>query len=1060
MTKGTVILIGGVCAALAGQSAHAMASTAPVSAYSAIGGAWLGQVCPCDGDTDGSGFVQIQDILLVVDCVNGFEPAPPLTCATNADVDCDGVVDFCDVSRVYCQFAGMTNCCANTVCGACCNSGANFNDPCLVVSPAFCSSVLIVDGNYLGDGAACDPWPCDPILCSTDADCDDQNPCTTDVCLTDGTCLNESVPNGTACPDNLFCNGDETCQQGVCQLGPPRTCDDGLTCTVDACDEAADTCGHTPAACNNDGVCDSPCESASNCAGDCGACTCVLDQDGSGSIQIQDVLNVVDCAEGRTPAPGLTCENADLDCDGVIDYCDVSRVVCAFNGHPNCCDMEIVCGACCNSGANFNDTCLVISQEFCLSLLIDAGEYLGDGTACDPYPCDATGCTADSDCDDQNVCTDDFCLADGTCVNESVPNGTACPDNLFCNGEELCVQGSCSQFAPLTCDDGLACTADSCDEVADTCVNIAAGCNNDGVCDSPCEFAGNCPGDCGACICVLDQDGSGGLINIVDLLHVADCAEGRTPAPGLTCGDADLDCDGDIDYCDVSRVFCAFVGMANCCEVDMPCGACCNSGDSFGHPCLVVSQPFCEAGLIITDGTYLGDGTVCDPWPCDATPCVTDADCHDGNACTTDTCSSGGLCENMPAPDGAPCSDALFCNGDEACHLGACMAGPPRSCDDLNPCTIDTCDALVDACTHTSIVCNNDGVCDAPCENADNCMSDCSTCSASRDLADGSMAYCPGTVKTVHITLDVPAGALSGAAEDVPPIGWTQISNISDGGEYDAANHKVKWGPLFAPLPAELTYDVVSPVDAVGLMCFAGTTAFDGGPGEPICGDECIEDSCCPSTPADELQAACAGCSDTCSATAGDGRVELCEVIRYACAWKRGCNDDLTGVSGGAYLWMVGECYCWDEAGSSWVAELCGGSATGCCAGAGQGRAASAAGVTGTASVTFDSIRRGLDDRARRLKARRFEISVSIDPPVGTSASALDLQIPKGWVVSVASDGGEWDELHGKVKWGPFFGDLPRTVTVTVNGSLRRVRDHGVIGTVSFDGKNFPVTME
>ena len=397
----------------------------------------------------------------------------------------------------------------------------------------------------------------------------------------------------------------------------------------------------------------------------------------------------------------------------------------------------------------------------------------------------------------------------------------------------------------------------------------------------------------------------------------------------------------------------------------------------------------------------------------------------------------------------------MFCNGDETCQQGACQSGPPRSCDDLNPCTIDNCDEVEDTCVHTPIECNHDGVCDAPCENANNCMDDCSTCTAIRDLSGGSMAYCPEVPKTVLIMLDVPPGALTAAVEDVPPTGWTQISNISDGGEYDSENHKVKWGPLFDPFPSELTYDVVPPAEAVGIMCFTGTAAFNDEPGEPICGDECIEDSCCPVLPADESQPPCVGCSDDCSAVGGDGRVELCEVIRYACAWKRGCNDNLTGVTGGAYIWMVGECYCWDEGGESWVPETCGPSPSGCCEGGGRGQISNATGDTGTTKAAFDSIRRGVLD-----KVGSFEISVSIKPPAGTSASALDLRIPEDWKVRVASDGGEWDQLHGKVKWGPFFGDLPRTVTVTVNRSLLPAQERGFSGTVSFDGRHYPITIE
>ena len=789
-----------------------------------------------------------------------------------------------------------------------------------------------------------------------------------------------------------------------------------------------------------------------------GECSCVLDQDGDGLIRIQDVFNVVICANGDVPAPPLTCDDADLNCDGVVDYCDVSRVVCAFQGNPNCCEAEIVCGACCHSGLNF-DPCIVISEEFCHSLLIGEGVYLGDGTACDPWPCGVAECKTHDECDDENFCTADACT-EGTCVHEALPNGIACADVLFCNGDETCQQGVCVSGPPRSCNDGLTCTVDTCNEEEDACVHAPIECNNDGVCNSPCENADNCAADCNECSCVLDQDGDG-LIKIQDVVNVVLCVKGEIPDPPLTCDDADLNCDGEVDYCDVSRVVCAFQGNPNCCEAEIVCGACCNSGANFG-PCLVISEEFCHS-LLISEGDYLGDGTVCDPWPCESTPCSTDEDCQDGNACTTDTCTFGGLCENTPVPNGTPCPDELFCNGDETCQLGACQSGPPRSCDDLNPCTIDACDEIENACRHTPTECNHDGVCDSPCENADNCLDDCSTCTAMRDLADGSMAYCPEVLKTVHITLNVPSGALTGGVEDAPPTGWNQISNISDGGTYDSENHKVKWGPFFAPFPGKLSYDVLPPTEAVGVVCFAGAASFDGGAGEPICGDECIEDSCCPDLPADAVQPVCEGCSDDCSAPDGDGRIELCEMIRYACAWKRGCNDDLTGVTGSAFLWMVGECYCWDGSGESWVPESCGQSTSGCCEGGERGRAGNAAAATGTATAIFDSIGRGDVDKARALKipkVRGLKISILIDPPAGTSAAALDLRIPKGWVVSGASDGGNWDRLHRKVKWGPFFGDQPRTVTVKVDGVRRRVHQHGLTGTVSFDGKDYPITIE
>src|SRR5215475_2897491 len=41
-------------------------------------------------------------------------------------------------------------------------------------------------------------------------------------------------------------------------------------------------------------------------------------------------------------------------------------------------------------------------------------------------------------------------------------SNAACSDGNFCNGTELCVAGACAAGTPPSCDDGVACTADSC----------------------------------------------------------------------------------------------------------------------------------------------------------------------------------------------------------------------------------------------------------------------------------------------------------------------------------------------------------------------------------------------------------------------------------------------------------------------------------------------------------------------------------------------------------------------------------------------------------------------
>jgi hypothetical protein len=88
-----------------------------------------------------------------------------------------------------------------------------------------------------------------------------------------------------------------------------------------------------------------------------------------------------------------------------------------------------------------------------------------DGNACTTETCTGGVCaTPLVDCgDDGNPCTSDACdPATGTCPFASEPNGTACADVDLCNGDETCQAGACVAGAPPDCDDGNACTTDSC----------------------------------------------------------------------------------------------------------------------------------------------------------------------------------------------------------------------------------------------------------------------------------------------------------------------------------------------------------------------------------------------------------------------------------------------------------------------------------------------------------------------------------------------------------------------------------------------------------------------
>lgn len=127
-----------------------------------------------------------------------------------------------------------------------------------------------------------------------------------------------------------------------------------------------------------------------------------------------------------------------------------------------------------------------------------------DGVACTMDDCNEESGMCehtpdDSSCDDHNPCTNDYCDVEQGCVHEPILGcqvceiDTDCSDGDACNGAEVCGEsGVCEDAEPLNCDDGNACTNDSCDtvngcvhEMIEDCQSceIDADCDNQNVCD-------------------------------------------------------------------------------------------------------------------------------------------------------------------------------------------------------------------------------------------------------------------------------------------------------------------------------------------------------------------------------------------------------------------------------------------------------------------------------------------------------------------------------------------------------------------------------------------------
>ena len=225
-----------------------------------------------------------------------------------------------------------------------------------------------------------------------------------------------------------------------------------------------------------------------------------------------------------------------------------------------------------------------------------------DGIACD----DDVFCTVDDQCvdevcvgtpnlcDDENECTTDSCdgVADA-CINTSVPEHSECDaDNLCTTGE--CLSGVC-EFIDVVCGDENECTADSCDP--------SVGCINTDLNGTEC--------------------GTGG-----DLCMVGTCESGSCELEPLNCDDGG-EC--TVDSCD-------------------PTSGCVNDHEPLQN------SPCAEDDLCVT-GTCFWGGCRTEP-----------VDCSDGDECTEDLCDSATGCYQMDL-DGTPCRE------DEMCLTASCVSG-------------------------------------------------------------------------------------------------------------------------------------------------------------------------------------------------------------------------------------------------------------------------------------------------------------------------------------------------------------------------------------------------
>ncbi|MCB9728536.1 MAG: hypothetical protein H6744_18810 [Deltaproteobacteria bacterium] len=182
-----------------------------------------------------------------------------------------------------------------------------------------------------------------------------------------------------------------------------------------------------------------------------------------------------------------------------------------------------------------------------------------------------------------------------------------------------------------------------------------------------------------------------------------------TPCPTETDCDDGLAC--TIDGCTMPGAVCTWTLQAGTCLINGTCRA---QGEADpNNPCRVCDTASPYAWTSRPDGSACDDGNACTKLEvCAEGVCKGEAmPCSDGEGCTIDTCTPGVGCSSKPVAEGEPCQDGDACTLGETCSFGECV-GVALDCDDHNPCTDDTCDALAGCVSVPNT---------APCEDGDLC---------------------------------------------------------------------------------------------------------------------------------------------------------------------------------------------------------------------------------------------------------------------------------------------------------------------------------------------------
>ena len=527
-------------------------------------------VCHNNSECDDSN-VYTEDLCLNPGTVNSECKHNPIACKNNADCGSNGFTgeQFCSGKDVFQNYLTFN----------CNNAGTSL---------AYCTNLSIGQLKQTCS-EACKNGNCANIICSSNAECNDNNAYTEDICLKPGTVDSSCSHKDIVCFTKSDCGTDHFTGNNYCDGNIVEknfvsyTCNNAGTslssCSIVSAPKKVNECEK---ACFDGGVC-VECNEDSDCF--------------DGNPETFDVCFNAGTMNAHCQNVKPACKsNADCGSDGFI-------------GSPLCSGKSIS-----QLFMNFNCINPNSINAYCTNLTTSKVKETC-ANACLNGECKDIVCKSNAECNDNNAYTEDLCLNPGTVNSECKHNPIVCLTKADCGSDGLVGQPTCSGK----------------NVVQNYLTNL---CNNAGTSSSTCSSSSvlqliqSCPdyclnGECKTAVCHNDAECDDGKVNTQDTCVNAGTASAICQHNLISCM-TKSDCGTD-----------GFIGNNYCSGKDVVHDwkefSCNNAGTSLS---------FCSNSITPKRSQTCVD--MCLNGNCVNAACHSNAECNDNNAYTEDTCVSPG----------------------------------------------------------------------------------------------------------------------------------------------------------------------------------------------------------------------------------------------------------------------------------------------------------------------------------------------------------------------------------------------------------------------------------